>query len=306
MIILDIPNDYPFQRGTGLATKYKAPSITAPPPVVVSDFCYCKIECEYVEDVFHSDDSIWWKNDKSSFLFAKKKTSDTIAFELYKNKVKIADITDDTYGTMYDGFSVKPKYKGYLIDWKKVFEANGNGRYQFKANLDILGEVSVYESQKFSLSSFSQLAANKTVRVESYQTGNIIGSQFNFTELLPDGWYQSFRIKGFFGDKRPVLEKDDFVDVEYNIEQIQDKIISEFSLRTLCLPSSIANELFYSNMLANRIYITDYNIVNHEFYNQVDVTPIEPEEVTNQVRKTGVKHSWKFKLRVEDNIKTNY
>lgn len=306
MIILEANNDAPFSKGQGLATKTPGGQFSSPVVVEPSEFCFCFIECDYAEKVFYSLDDDQFKNDKSSFLFTKKRSSDTINFELWKSGSKIADIIDDTYGILYDGFSAKPLYKGYLLDWKKVFNEHGNGSYQFKAQLNVLGADSEYESQDFKLSLFSEIAADKTVKIETWQTGNIIGSEFDFTELLPDGWYSSVRISGKFGQKTPVLEQDNYLNNNYEIEQIQDKIITEYTLSTNYLPAIVANKLFYTDILANKLLISDYNIINHEVYRLVDLVPVEPEDVVYLDKKTTVRYKYKFKERVENNIKTNY
>ena len=306
MIVIDINNTAPFTAKDGIVTKQQGQVFSALEGVEALDFCYCKVECEYVELALFSEGGDSYKNDKSSFLFTKQLSADTISFELFKSGVKIDDITDNTYGTLYDGFDEQPLYKGYLVDWKKVYDEHGVGVYQFKAILNIIGQETIFESQKFQVVPYSVELANGTVKIETYQTGNIISSPFDFTDLIQGGWYQSTRLKAVFGNKQPTYEEDNYVDELYRIKQIQGKIIEQFSLSTKYLPSLIANDLFYSRILANRIYISDYNILNHEVYKSIDLVPVEPDTVEYQNTKTGVRHEWKFKKRVENNIKTNY
>lgn len=306
MIVLEINNTNPYSPVEGIATKLQGQLLSALEEGKVLDFCYCRIECEYVELALYSDDGDEYKNDKSSFLFTRQVAADTIEFELWKNGVKVADIIDDTYGTMYDGFPEQPLYKGYLLDWKKVADGQGPGRYQLKANLTILGQSDTYESQKFKAMPYSPEAANGTVRVETNQTGNIMSSPFDFTDLLSGGWYQSTRIRGKFGNKKPTYEEDTYLDNSYTVKQIQGKIIENYTLFSRYLPAIIANDLFYNRILANRIYISDYNVINHEVYTRVDLVPVESEDIQYQTTKTGVRQNWTFRKRIENNIKTNY
>lgn len=304
MIEINISNSNPSTYIKGQTVKLSAPIVTTPDPPIAGDFCSCKIECEYYEKAFHYTDDSEYRNDKSSFLFAKQKASDSILIELFKNDVKVADLNNDDNGVFYDGFTEKPLYVGYLLNWRNVYENHGNGLFQVKANSDILGVETVYKSRKFILSLFSDLNANGTVKVESFQTGNIVGSQFDYTDLLDNGWYESYRIKGFFGDKTPALEQDNYLDANYKALQIQDKNNPDYILRSKYMPAEVANNLFYENTLANTILISDYNVLNHELYNQLSVIP--SEFTTSNNNKTMVRQEWKFKDRVQNNIKRNF
>ena len=300
MILVNFDNDSPFVKGIGQATRTESPQTSALTERV-DDFCYCSIECDYIEPVFYDlpDGDL----DQRSFLFQKKKSTDTIVFELYKNGLKVADITNDTYGTLYDGFDNQPNYVGYLLDFQKVFDELGAGQYFFKSVMNLLGVDIEKNSNKFNLAKYSKLAANKTVKIESYQKGNIMRSEFDFTDLLPNGWYQSIRLYGIFTDKTPVLEQDNYLNSEYVIEQIQDKIITEYTLSTNYIPASIYNMLFFQDILANKILITDYNILNEDQYFRIDVVPVDVEK--ERVKRRS-RFTVKFKERIENNIKTNF
>lgn len=304
-VILNISNDKPFLKGTGMATKIIVEGVTQPIviPSESSDVCYCDIECEYIEKVFHHEDGEDYQNDKSSFLYAKKRSSDAIIIKLFKNDIEIAILNNNTYGIYYPTFTLQPLYVGYQIDWSKVFDENGNGLYQIKTTANIFGSDIEYISQKFSLTRYSDLAANKTVKIETIQNGNVIGSQFDLTDL---SWYSAFRVPGTFGLKEPTLEQNNYIDNNYTISQIQDKIITEYLLKTNYLPSVISNQVFYSKVLANFIYITNYDLTAHEIIRKIDVVPVSPEDINYQTKGRGVRFDYKFKPRIENNIKTNF
>lgn len=305
-LFYQISNDTPFTEQEGLAVKFTAPPITAPKPASVTEFCYCNLECEYEEFAFYSEDGLAEKNDSSQFLFAKKKASDSIICELYKDDSLIAEINDDTYGKIYSGFTTKPLYKGYSVDWKKVADQHGNGRYNLLFKLDVLGNEFEIKTHYYKVLAFNQFLADKTVKIETFQNGNIIGSEFDFTDLLPDGWYNSVRINGRFGQRKPVFEKDVVADGRYIDYQIQSKIYSEWILEARNINSYIADRLFYRDITANRILITDYNLIAHDKYVQIDVVPEGNESVDYENRGTLCTQLWKFSDRVKNIIKTNY
>lgn len=306
MLILDITNDNPSTEQDGLSVKYTAPSVSASTAKEPPAFCFCNVQCDYEEFAFHEETGDEYKNDTSHFLFAKKKASDTVVFKLLKNDELIAEITDDTYGTLTEGYPSKPLYYGLVVEWRKVYEEHGNGRFSINAELDILGTEILFESHYYKVTQFSEELANGTVVVETFQSGNILGSDFDFTELVSGGYKTRVRIFGLFGKKKPVFEKDEYVSTGYISEQIQAKISAEYILEAKMLPSGISNDLFYSNITADRILISDFNILNHEQYRSVDVVPEGNESVDYFSRNNYAKHIWKFSDRVKNKIKTNY
>lgn len=305
-IVINISNSSPDTYFEGLAVKQQGESATVLTVPTEKEICLCLVECETSYNTFWHDDNSERKNDKTSFLFAKQRSSDTVLIELYKNDRLIDTITDDTLGEFYDGFPSQPLYYGFILDWNKVYSVHGNGRYYIKVSLDILGTTREIETQKFNLTKFSDEIADGTIKLEAWQTGNILGDEIDYTDLITDGWYTSYRIAGFFGKKTPILEQDNFVNTNYEIEQIQDKLISEYTLETRYIDAITANEIFFKDVLANRIIISDYNILNAEVFDKIDVVPVSVDDVTYKERGTRVKHTWKFKHRVEDNIKTNF
>ncbi len=84
MITTLLDNSNPFTLGTGLATKVASISIPEQIDIPEIDFCYCDLECGYVEKVFGSATSDWWKNDRSAFLFRKETAGDSITLKLFK------------------------------------------------------------------------------------------------------------------------------------------------------------------------------------------------------------------------------
>lgn len=280
MIIINLPNTTPFSFGSGNAVKLLGKSLPEIIDPATNDICICDyITCQYIEKVFASQapNNEWWKNDKNEFLFRRLVSTDTVDIELWKDGVKIADLNNNTYGQFFNGFAggsdEQQLYVGYLLDWESVQSINGNGIYQVKSNLSIVGNSTLYESRLFNLVQYSDVAANNTVRIESVQNGNIIGSDFDYTGLE---WYQSLRIPGNFGNPTPVVETDDYVNSNHEKRQITAKNSREWFLKTGFINYEVASKLIYNKFLGNQILMTDYLIKNESIFRRVDVM-LSPE-----------------------------
>lgn len=276
-LVIIQPNTSPYSLVSGMATKIQAPPIVEPDEVPVNTFCYCKYECDYIEKVFAdavSDD--YWKNDQNTFLYKKLLSTDTVTIKLFKNNSELATITDNTYGTYVNGFASgnaeQQLYVMFIIDWKKVLlePGAGVGEYQICTELNILGNTITQESQKFRLYPYSDENANGTVRIETYQNGNILGSPFDFTDL---NIYNSYRIPGTFREQAPKFETDRYRDKTYKLEQIQDSAIPQWLLKTGRISRVIIDMLTRDSILANEFLVTDYTIKNDGIFRRVSVYP---------------------------------
>lgn len=277
MIITHLPNTAPYVYQSGNAVKILGPSLPEVPDPQTNDVCICDfIQCQYIERVFasQSPNNEWYKNDMNEFLFKRFVSGDTVAIELYKDDIKIEDLNTNTFGTFFNGFpSGTPEqqlYVGYLLEWEKVQAIHGNGIYQVKVQLNIIGSASTYESRLFSLLTYGDREANATVRIESYQNGNIFGSQFDFTGL---NWYQSLRIPGRFGLTAPILETDNYLNSNKENRQITAKVSREWELITGLINYEVASTILYNKLIANKLLITDYLIKAESIFRREDVMP---------------------------------
>ena len=236
------------------------------PSVNENDIDYCAFECEYMEKAFYSNSNDFWKNDKSSFLYQKTRQSDTINLELWRDGVKVDDITDNTYGEYFP--SLSEFAVGFIADWTSVVNALGNGLYQIVAQKNILGVDSEEKSRTFRTMPYSDLSADKTVVLEWTQTGNIIRG-FDYGQFQDGGWNQRVRFSGEFFRETPESEIDEYLDSNYNRLQIQDKVVNRYSLQTKLIPNSIYLSLSQDAALANKIKVTDFNILNNEIYRRL-------------------------------------
>jgi hypothetical protein len=306
MITIQLTNGNPYPIYTGMATKIQQPSLPLIIPGAENDFCYCHYECAYTEKVFGSVSSNdYWKNDKNTFIYRRLIAADTVTIKLLKDNVEIATITDNTYGEFINGYpSGTPEQQLYVVFtvfWQNVLIAFGGGSYKIEAELNILGSSTTETSREFKLYAYSDLNADGTVRIETVQNGNIMSSEFDFTDLE---LYQSYRIPGKFTEVTPGIEDDSYLDSNYKKTQIQTKLIPKWLLRTKRIPRAISLLLTRDSILANEFLITDYNIINEDIFRRVNlyVEGIEKPDIGKTTRPI---YEVTFIDKVDDKLKRN-
>ena len=120
----------------------------------------------------------------------------------------------------------------------------------------------------FNLLVYSDREANKTVRIESTQNGNIFGSIFDFTGL---NWKQSLRVPGTFSSLSPTLEVENYLNSNHENRQITAKMSREWGLTTGLINFEVATKILYNKLLANEVLITDYLIKAESIFRRIDV-----------------------------------
>lgn len=296
---------------SGLAVKiYGSQILSIPENPIESDICACNFACEWEETVFASPDtSDTWKRDYTDFLSRKIVAGDSLDIKLFRYEVEVATITDDTYGTYYAAgdFASQPLYVGWLADWSLIFSAFGGGQYYVTISGTIAGAAYSFTSRKFRLMLWNEEAADSTAKVESYQKGNIISSQFDYTDLLPGGWYSSIRLDARFGKRKPVLEVDEVLGTSYQSIQNRTQVRHEYTLETRYMPMSVLHALSDQNFIGNELFITDYSILSEYKFNRIPVVAKSYEDTTNNGWTTGQgRYIVTFDERVQNTIKRNF
>lgn len=269
--------------------------------------CHCE-DCLQTLSVFADTSSTDPKrNDKREFLFRVLDVGDTAVLKLFKNGTEVATLNTGAYGTYYAlgslGTGDQLFYTGYLIEWKNVLSAFGVGDYYIKAELTIYGSSVDVFSQIYTLMVYDEETVDGTVRIATYQNGNIESSEFDYTGL---NWYQEIRIKGIFWQKRPELTKDTYFTTARKVTQIQDSIKFIYTLETQFLTGKTSDYLVSNKMLANDILITDYNRCNTESYLDLPVTIEEFENTEELSYFRGRYHTITFADRTQNIRKRNF
>lgn len=280
MIIEIVPNSSPYNAPVGNAYKVLGPSVPNFKQRPTNDICICDfVDCEYIENVFGKVGGEDYQQDKTDFLLKRFISTDTVELKLLKNRQEIAVLDDNTLGELIDGFpegtEEQQLYYYYLLDWTLVLQNFGSGYYSVEITLNVLGSEIKEESRTFFLLPFDDLSADATVKIESFQNGNIIGSQFDYTGL---NLYQSIRIPGRFGNPTPEYETSRYITQQQEFKQIKDTMSRVWDLNTYLISWEVAEKLIYNKLLSNRILISDYNIKAESVWRQVSVRLQEIEK----------------------------
>jgi hypothetical protein len=127
---------------------------------------------------------------------------------------------------------------------------------------------------------YDEETVDGTVRISTYQNGNIESSEFDYTGL---NWYQARKVT-----------------------QIQDSIKYLYTLETQFLTGKTSDYLVSNKMLANDILITDYNRCNTESYLDLPVTIEEFENTEELSYFRGRYHTITFADRTQNIRKRNF
>lgn len=135
-----------------------------------------------------SDVTNQYENDSNSFLFELPiNFGGTLDFYLDKliNGVwtKVADLNTDDYGKFYSYqvLCFDKDWRGYRIDWNKVWSLQGTGMYKFRVHYSITPTtptpepIYCFASPPFCLAEFNCYNADRTTKFEAYYAGGKIG-----------------------------------------------------------------------------------------------------------------------------------
>lgn len=248
---------------SGIASKIESLRVVrAPEAQDLPDFCFCGERCSYVEKVFASPES-GYKSDFSSFLARRISLLDTINFQLFKNGSFVSSASTNAYGEFSAFAGSNSELSTWVIDWQQVYAALGGGQYQIRIDYTILGSSFSWESHYFQLYPYTPELANRTVRITGLHTGNIESSEFDFTDLA-GGWTTYIRVPGTFGNRNADIEIEEYQTANRIITQNQTKVNQRYTLDLEAIPTSIFKRLINTDLLANEITVTDYDMLRDE------------------------------------------
>lgn len=261
-------------------------------------------DCCHIEKVLANVGGLDIENDRTSFISRKIIAADSIEFELLKDGESVAVLNDNTLGEYFPAgtFTDQPLYSGFVVEWEKVLPIHGAGCYVVQLNSTILGNTTSEQSHHYQLYQFSEAIADGTVRLETYQNGEIEGSDFDFTGI---NWFSSIRIDGKLTNLTPKFTSDQTKDSTRRVIQIQDSILRQYTLETHLLPSTIANQIMFDGLLSNQIFVTDYNVHSYEVFTQLELYTNEITKAKFFDRNRNGAFEFKFDGKVQNIIKRN-
>lgn len=304
-IFTQLANPEPMEQ-TEFSTAMVTSSISVPEEIPVLGFCFCDYECNFVETVFADlADTDNYKNDRTDIgLFNIPDTvGGSYAIRLVKSDGTIINITDNTYGSLTDlgTLSSLPTYFGYLLNWNLVATLQGFGKYHIEVDLVNYTKTITRTSYDFQLMPYSEENADGTVKIETVHNGCVE----NGIDYGSTGWIRSIRLPAIFGNKVQRLEVDNYFDTQNNKTQIRDQVVNEYTLETQRLPSAVMTPLIEDKLLANQIFITDYNLFNFEDMRQLEVVAIEIAEQNYSSKSRKASFKIVFEDKLQNIIKRN-
>jgi hypothetical protein len=240
-----------------------------------------------------------YKNDTNWWLFNPPATGPFTTIVFYLDKkingswVQQATLNNNTYGTYYDHTTLQCDYVpwlGYKITWRSVLSAFGEGIYRFRLQSVIYFQTSCCASPPFCLKAFDCIAADRTVRWEASYAGGKFGSidkdcyAWSFcccsvtsitygspgttgaiVPCTPINWSDSIRLEGFFGFEKTSYERTKLKYVTGEIKKVRDEALQRFTWKSGNLPKWAHDRLKAYGLMADRLYVSDYNINNADY-----------------------------------------
>lgn len=239
------------------------------------EFCTCIMQCipclPLLTDEVGTDE---YKNDFFR-LYQNSIASGSHTVHIVVDEVEI-EVTDNTYGTLYNGSA----FYGYKFDAFKIWQEHGYGKYSAVIrNYDSLGNlVKTTTSPCFELQKFSDRKANKTVRIETRQSGKLLhGNDYTNLTLSDPSlkalqyWRQQIRLPGNLKMSGITTENDRLVmndDIRSSL-QVLDKMGIEYDLTLERLSVEQAFPVIFDYLFSAPVYVTDYNVYNWTSYRNI-------------------------------------
>lgn len=302
-IIIQLSNPLPMEQ-TEFSTAMETNSIAIPTEQPTLDFCFCDYECDFEELVLADlADNDSYKNDRTSFLIEAPDTvGGAFAIRLIKSDGTSINLVDNTYGTYFGlgTISGQPTKAGYLVEWQKVATLQGFGVYSFEVDNTNFTNTITETSRYFRLMPYSETTANGTVKIETIHNGCVEGG----IDYEGMDWIRSVRIPAIFNPSYQ-FEEDNYFDTTNNKTQIRAQVVTNYTLSTERLPSSVMVPFIKDRLLANQIFITNYNLFSFEDSRQKEVVASEIQEPSFASKSKKSSFEFKFEEKLQNIIKRN-
>jgi len=243
-------------------------------------------ECEFELPVFGypTDTTDKYRNDFSSFLLPLTNRYSTPEMYLEVETscdvwTEVSQLTDNTYGVLYDSFATRPLWFGYKIQWHKVYSAEGVGCYRVKSVFTDITDATIKTSYsyKYNLRLWNENLADKTTKIKSVINGGKTGYVDNDKFVLnykSEIWEREVRLpNSFFGFESSEYTKE-YTRYKnggqvHTLDQQKQTIL--FNAKKL--PYSLHKELSINYLQADEIYLSDFNLSNPnpDMYNNKQV-----------------------------------
>lgn len=219
-----------------------------------------------------------------------------------------------SYGQLYSYGSITghATYQGFTINWGFVLSLHGAGIYRIGVKSYGTGNRPdrypfCYVSETFRLLPFNCNVADRTVKFEAYQTGYMgsIDNDGEVFDLCGFTFYDSVRMRGFFGKEKSNY---DVIELEYPtglIDQVRDEALQKFQWSSELLPKVHHDRLKAYCFMGNKVLVSDYNRNNSDYnIKQKQVVKAGGYEPTYYTRSRMSKVTVDFKEGIQGAIKS--
>lgn len=285
------------ERTLSFATRIILPEL---PP---EDKGYAECCYEYIV-LAHLVDTDNYKNDFNGFYHQKQLNSETVKFNVTGPNGFDEDITNDDFGLFINNHLDNEFLETFIIDWRKVLIDNGPGYYQVEKEVVIAGITINIPLGGFNLAHFTNVVADKTMRVDAVMNGLLVSEGVDFTNT---NFKTSLRSVGFFGNREPGFNEDNLIKGNYTKEQISISQENEYKMQMIDVPVCVTKELFNFILLSNELFMNDYNLNNHSYEYRnfaVTISGNEGSKYINTSRKAEINLT--FNKKTVNAIKRNY
>lgn len=246
------------ERTVSYALRVTVPTDISSPGITYKECCY--------ESLVMADTSgKLERNDFNGFWYSRQISNESCKFYLIdKSDNSEIELNSNTYGVYksFNSYSEQPNLTTFVVDWSKVLADLGEGSYQIKKDISITGISYSEKSPVYTLKTFSDLWADKTIRLDVKMDGFLEHLNVNFKDT---GFSTSLRVGGFFGRREPKHEQDNIVFRNKKVEPISMKQINEYQFQTELLPECITEQIFDFFLFADEMFMNDYNLNNHSY-----------------------------------------
>lgn len=257
MIRIELANTTPMDLSVLAVASQNIDTLTAPlTDRSKDDCCSCSSSCGCVHTEYAFAGASDYESDRTQRFVQKQLATDIVLIELWKNDIKVADITDDTYGTYYNNVGVNLNITGCEIEWASVYAALGGGIYKIKFDVVIAGISFIRETHNFRVMPFDVCAAQDTIRIEVIINENIQGL-FNYAGMNQRLWT---RVNGTLDTKQPKIEDNEYLTGSRDLKDFQTKTPTTYQMQIKDLPSPVFNMVVYEQLIAGEIYVSDYSL----------------------------------------------
>ena len=290
------PDTYDGVIGTIDISVIKPPAEFRDCPAI-NDLCYEEL-------AFYKSAGETWENDSATVLIELFLVADDNTFKLFKGDVLKATITDNTLGTFIPigGYPTQLFKTSFKADWLLIQAAFGAGVYHIESDQTILNQNNQISTHNYRVTEFTESKARDTVVIKTIQNGIIEGG-IDYTGME---FEQQIRIVGDISGAERTLEVDRYLSQNLTLEQIQEKVIKNYTIKTRLLPTNIASPLLDDKVMANSIKITNYGFFEFDCHLDLEVVLEEFTESLYFSKTKDGSFELNFTARIQDLRKRNF